>query len=105
GANQMRIGPIIIRPCSDLRQNLRTDLNDHASGPFDLLFRVQKSRVALQRCQDRLVQSKSRNLTDGPCFAAGPCFASTKTWLTQDDEPCINPQENKKFSHRGLAIR
>ena len=46
----------------DLWQRLRTDLNDHAFGSFDLLFRIEKSRIALQRHQDRLIKCKRGNL-------------------------------------------
>src|SRR5439155_3448558 len=48
---QVWIDPFKICTRVDLRQGLRTDLNDHASGAFDFLFRVQKSWVALQRGQ------------------------------------------------------
>ena len=53
-----------------MRQRLRADLDDHAFCPFDLLFRVQESRVLLQRRQDRLVKSKRGNLA-GRLSASG----------------------------------
>ena len=55
----MWIGPVEIPSGCDLRQGLRTDLNDDAFGPFDLLFRDEESRIALERRQDRLIKSKS----------------------------------------------
>ena len=62
GRYQVRISPIEIRLSRDLRQGLRTDLNDHAFGSFDLLFRIEKSRIALERSQDRLIKRKRGNL-------------------------------------------
>ncbi len=70
---------------NNVRQRLRANLNDYAFGPFDLLFRVQKSRVTLQGSQDRLVHSKSRDLLPGRSSVAA------KTRLTQDAERYKNP--------------
>ena len=112
GATQIWINPFKFRVRVDLWQGLRADLNDHAFGAFDLLLRVEESRILLQRRQDRLIKSKSRNLTSrrcspaGSCFAAGPyCFGTAKTPETKDAGDCKNPQENKKSFHTGSAIR
>ena len=60
-ASQIWINPFKLRVRVDLWQGLRADLNDHAFGAFDLLLRVEESRILLQRRQDRLVESKSWN--------------------------------------------
>src|SRR5438034_9990626 len=104
-ALQVWIDPFKICPRVDLRQGLRTDLNDHASGAFDFLFRVQKSRVALQRGHDCLVQSKGGDPTDRSCFAAVCSLTAGKTRPTENAERYKNPQGKKEFSHRRLAVR
>jgi len=58
---QVRVSPFIRPIYIDLWQRLRTDLNDHAFGPFDLLFRVEESRIALERRQNRLIECKGGN--------------------------------------------
>src|SRR5215831_7205278 len=75
-AGQVRIDPLEIGIRIDLRQGLRTHLNNHASGSFDLLLRVEKRRVALQGCQDRLVQGKRRQLAFRYCSASRRSFAA-----------------------------
>jgi hypothetical protein len=99
GASQVWINPFKFRVRVDLWQCLRADLNDHAFGAFDLLLRVEESRILLQRRQDRLVESKSWNP------AGRICSSARITGPTKDAEGCKNPQDNKKFSHRRLAIR
>src|SRR5437016_5157642 len=99
GATQVRVNPFKFRVRVDLRQGLRTDLNDHAFGAFDLLLRVEESRILLERREDRLIQSKSGNPTGRTCSGAGPCFAATKTRLTKEAERCKNPHGKKTFSH------
>jgi len=63
----------------DLRQGLRADLNDHAFGALDLLFRVEESWILLERRENGLIKSKGGNPTGGTCSGAVPCFAATKT--------------------------
>src|SRR5215470_1885403 len=108
----MGIGPLKLRARADVRQRLRADLNDHAFGSFDLLFRVQKGRILLQCREDGLIQRKSRHLANRPCSATGPCFTAgaccfttAKTSRAQNAAGCEDPQENKKSSHTGSAIR
>src|SRR5437667_3691727 len=60
--NEVRMSPIEIRSYIDLWQRLRSDLNDHALGPFDLLFAIAESRITLDRLQDRLIKRKRGNL-------------------------------------------
>src|SRR5439155_3787553 len=103
GATQVWINPFKFRVRVDLWQGLRADLNDHAFGAFDLLLRVEESRILLQRHQDRLVESKSRNPAGGICSIT--CSSARMTWPTNDAEGCKNPQEKTKYSHTDLAIR
>src|SRR5438552_2898032 len=92
-----------VRARVDLRQSLRADLNDHAFGAFDLLLRVEESRILLQRHQDRLIESKSRNPGGGTCSIT--CSGACITRPAKDADGCKNAQDNKRFSHRDLAIR
>ena len=62
GVNEVGISPVEVRLSRDLGQGLRTDLDDHAFGPFDLLFGIEESRIALERHQDRLIKCKRGNL-------------------------------------------
>src|SRR5437899_11334109 len=79
GASQVWVNPFKFRPRVDLRQGLRANLDDYAFSPFDLLLRVEESRILLERCHYCLIESKSGNLTVGTCSGAVPRFAATKT--------------------------
>src|SRR5256714_14258647 len=94
----------------DLRQRLRTDLDNHASVSLDLLLRVEKRRVALQRRQDGLFQSKGRPLACRCCRAPRRSFAAVCSFgagenRAAENEGCKNPNAKKKSSHTTLAIR
>ena len=104
-ASQVRIDPLEIRIRIDLRQRLRTHLNNYAFGSFDLLLCVEKSRVTLHRRQNGLVQSKGRHSASRPCFAAVCSLAAGKTRLTKNAESCNNPEAKKEPYHTALAIR
>ncbi len=69
-ASQVWIDPLEIRIRIDLRQRLRTHLNNYAFGSFDLLLCVEKGRITLQRRQNGLVQGKGRHSASRHCFAA-----------------------------------
>ena len=87
-ASQVWIDPLEIRIRIDLRQRLRTHLNNYAFGSFDLLLCVEKSRVTLHRRQNGLVQSKGRHSASRHCFAAVCSLAAGKTRLTKNAESC-----------------
>ena len=86
-----------------MRQYLRTDFNDYAFRPLDLLFGTKNIRITLQRVRIAWLRVKVGTLPAKPFVQT--CFAATKTQLTNASERCKNPQDKKKFSHRGLAIR
>jgi len=72
-------------------------------GAFDFLLRVEESRILLERHQNRLIESKSRNPRGGTCSATRSSAGITRP--AKNAEGYKNPQDNKKFSHRRLAIR
>jgi hypothetical protein len=106
----MGINPLKSPVGSDLRQGLRTHLNDHTFGTFDLLFRIQKGRILLQCREDRLIQSESRNLASrycSPrrCSAAGCSLGAAETRPIKNPERCDYPQAKKEPCHTALTIR
>src|SRR5205823_11247639 len=103
GATQVWINPFKFRVRVDLWQGLRADLDDHAFGAFDFLLRVEESRILLERHQNRLIESKSRNPRGGTCSATRSRACITPP--AKNAEGYKNPQDNKKSSHRRLAIR
>ena len=58
---QVRIDVLELAGHSDLRQNLGAHRDVEAFGAFDFLPRFLDIGIALQRGEDRLIQSKSRH--------------------------------------------
>src|SRR5437763_4414371 len=110
-AAKVRIGPLKIGIRVDLWQRLRTHLDNHALRPFNLLFCVEKRRVALQRCQNCLLQGKGRHPgcrggSPSNCSFATACsLGAGESGLTEYAQRCKNPERKKKSSHTTLAIR
>ena len=104
-ASQVWIDPLEIRVRIDLRQRLRTHLNNYTFGSFDLLLCVEKSRVTLHRRQNGLVQGKGRHSASRPCFAAVCSLAAGKTRRTKNAKNCNNPEAEKESGHTALTIR
>ena len=105
GANQIRISPFKSSRRCDVRQRLRADFDDDAFRPFDLLFRVEESRIALQRRQDRLIKRKRGNTACGRCFTAcrrrstacaGACQRARRNHCGSE------PEDYKIFSHEEM---
>src|SRR6188472_509179 len=84
---QVRVDPLEIRIRIDLRQCLRAHLNDYAFASFDLLLCIQKGGIALQRRENRLIQSEGRHSAARDCFAIRS-LAAGKNRLTENPERC-----------------
>ena len=81
--------PEMIEKSSDpqLKQGLRAHLNDYAFASFDLLLCIQKGGIALQRRENRLIQSEGRHSAARDCFAICS-LAAGKNRLTKNRERC-----------------
>src|SRR5437868_5387003 len=102
GASQIWINPFKLRVRVDLRQGLRADLNDHAFGAFNLLLRVEESRILLERREDRLIKAKRGNLA---AVATGTCSGACNGRLPKQGRSYNNRERKEKVSHKALAIR